>query len=146
MLSVHFVHSCPEKLTIKDSNIKFLESKTDKNAWFDTFPCAITATDENGIIMNMNNASRIHQKMRVGYDLVGHSAITCHKEPTQTKVRKFYAEQKSNIYSITKDGKKHLVYQAACFTDGKFRGIVEMVLDLSEEVPHFNRDIPSDSH
>lgn len=121
-----------------------MEKTTNKNAWFDAFPGAITATDENGIITNMNKASRERSEMQVGYDLVGHSAITCHKETTQVKVRRLYAEQKHNIYSITKDGKKQLVYQAACFTDGKFSGIVEMVLDLPDEVPHFNRDIPAD--
>jgi transcriptional regulator with PAS, ATPase and Fis domain len=121
-------------------------SNQDPHAWLDAFPGAITATDENGILTYMNKSSRERPEMQVGYDLIGQSAITCHKEPTQTKVRKLYAEQKPNIYSITKDGKKQLVYQAACFTDGTFSGIVEMVLDLPDEMPHFNRDIPSDPH
>lgn len=123
-----------------------MKESMDNHAWLDAFPGAITATDENGIITDMNKASRERPEMQVGYDLVGHSAITCHKEPTQTKVRKLYEQQKSNIYSITKDGKKQLVYQAACFKDGKFSGIVELVLDLPGVVPHFNRDMPSDPH
>jgi hypothetical protein len=32
------------------------------------------------------------------------------------------------------------VYQAPYFIDDKFSGIVEMVLDLPDEVPHFDRD------
>ena len=123
-----------------------MTSSQDPHAWLDAFPGAITATDENGTITFMNKASRGRPEMQVGYDLIGHDAITCHPERTQGKVRKLYAEQKHNIYSITKDGKKQLVYQAACFTDGMFSGIVEMVLDLPDEVPHFNRDIPSDPH
>ena len=123
-----------------------MTSKQDPHAWLDAFPGAITATDQDGIITYMNMCSRERPEMQVGYDLVGHSAITCHKEPTQTKVRKLYAEQKHNIYSITKDGKEQLVYQAACFTDGAFSGIVEMVLDLPDDMPHFNRDMPCDPH
>jgi len=112
----------------------------DKNTWFEVFPGAITVTDENGIIVNMNAESRIREEMQVGFDLIGHNAITCHKEPTQSKVRKMYENQASNIYSITKNGKKQLVYQAAYFIEEKFSGIVEMVLDLPNEVPHFDRD------
>ena len=78
--------------------------------------------------------------MQVGFDLIGHSAITCHKEPTQSKVRKIYKEQQFNIYSIKLGGKKQLVYQAPYFIGGKFSGIVEMVLDLPDDMPHFDRD------
>ncbi|MDP2966688.1 MAG: hypothetical protein Q8N39_11750 [Pelolinea sp.] len=112
----------------------------DKNAWYEVFPGAITVTDENGIIVNMNDESRNREEMQLGFDLTGHNAITCHKEPTQSKVRKMYENQASNIYSITKNGKKQLVYQAAYFIEGKFSGIVEMVLGLPDKVPHFNRD------
>ncbi len=112
----------------------------DKNAWYETFPGAITVTDENGIIVNMNAESRSRKEMQLGFDLIGHNAITCHKEPTQSKVRKLYENQRSNIYSITKDGKKQLVYQSPYFIEGKFSGIVELVLDLPDNIPHFDRD------
>jgi transcriptional regulator with PAS, ATPase and Fis domain len=112
----------------------------DKNAWYEAFPGAITVTDENGIIVNMNAESRDREEMQVGYNLIGHDAITCHKEPTQSKVRKLYENQSTNIYSITKNGKKQLVYQTPYFIEEKFNGFVELVLDLPDEVPHFNRD------
>ena len=78
--------------------------------------------------------------MQVGFDLIGHNAITCHKEPTQSKMRKIYKEQKFNFYSITLNGQKQMVYQAPYFIDGKFSRIVEMVLDLPENTPHLDRD------
>jgi transcriptional regulator with PAS, ATPase and Fis domain len=116
------------------------EQIMDKNAWYKAFPGAITVTDENGIIVNMNAESRGRPEMQVGSDLIGQNAITCHKEPTQSKVRKIYEEQRFNVYEITLKGKKQLVYQAPYFIDDKFSGIVEMVLDLPDEVPHFDRD------
>ena len=67
-------------------------------------PGSKLVADENGIIVNMNAESRGRPEMQVGFDLIGHSAITCHKEPTQSMVRKIYKEQQSNIYSITLNG------------------------------------------
>ena len=117
-----------------------MATKRDPNDWYEAFPGAITVTDENGTIINMNAESRGRPEMQVGHSLIGQNAITCHKEPTQSKVRKMYEQQRSNVYSITKDGKKQLVYQAAYFIEGQFSGIVELVLDLPADMPHFDRD------
>ena len=114
----------------------------DNQAWFKVFPGAITVTNEEGIILSMNEGSAEMFKNDGGYALIGHNAITCHKEPTQSKVRKIYETQQPNIYSIQKNGKKQLIYQTPYFIDGSFSGVVEICLDMPEEVPHFNRDIP----
>jgi hypothetical protein len=50
-------------------------------------PGSVLVTDEDGIIVNMNAESRGRPEMQVGFDLIGQNAITCHKEPTQGKVR-----------------------------------------------------------
>lgn len=111
-------------------------------AWFKVFPGAITVTDENGIILEMNDQSAEMFKDDGGYEIIGWDAITCHPEPTQTKVRKMYETQKPNIYSIQKNGQKQLVYQTPYFEDNKFSGFVEICLPMPEEIPHFNRDEP----
>jgi hypothetical protein len=51
-----------------------------------------------------------------------------------------YENHTLNVYTITKNGKKKLIYQAPYFVDGKFSGIVEMSLPLPEEIPHYDRD------
>lgn len=112
----------------------------EKHAWYKVFPGAITVTDKAGIILEMNDKSEEMFKNDGGYALIGHNAITCHKEPTQSKVRKMYETEQPNIYSITKNGKKQLVYQTPYFIDDKFAGVVEICLDLPDEVPHFDRD------
>jgi transcriptional regulator with PAS, ATPase and Fis domain len=113
-----------------------------EHAWYKAFPGAITVTDQDGFILEMNDGSAEMFKNDGGYALIGHNAITCHKEPTQTKVRKIYDTQQPNIYSIQKNGKKTLVYQTPYFIEGVFSGVVEICLDLPEEIPHFNRDAP----
>jgi PAS domain S-box-containing protein len=112
----------------------------ENNNWYKVFPGAITVTDENGTILQMNDASAKMFEKDGGYEIMGRNAITCHPEPTQTKVRKLYETESRNIYSITKNGKKQLIYQTPYFVDGKFSGIVEICLDLPEEIPHFDRD------
>lgn len=112
----------------------------DKSNWYKVFPGAITVTDSEGNIIEMNDASAELFKNDGGYEIMGRNAITCHPEPAQTKVRKIYETQSQNIYSITKNGKKSLVYQTPYIVDGKFAGIVELFLNLPDEIPHFNRD------
>jgi len=110
------------------------------NAWFKVFPGAITVTDDQGSIINMNDQSSEMFKKDGGYEIMGRNAITCHPEPTQTKVREIYESQSPNIYSIQKNGQKQLVYQTPYFVEGEFSGFVEICLPLPAEIPHFNRD------
>jgi DUF438 domain-containing protein len=112
----------------------------DKNSWYKAFPGAITVTDKDGTVINMNDASAELFKDDGGFAVLGRNAITCHPERTQEKVRKLYENHSYNIYSITKNGEKRLVYQAPYFIDGEFAGLVELYLKLPEDIPHFDRD------
>ncbi len=109
-------------------------------AWFKYFPGAITVTDADAIVIEMNEKSAEMFKGDGGYDVLGRNAITCHPERTREKVRQIYESQSANIYSIQKNGEKQLIYQTPYFEDGKFLGVVEICLPLPEEIPHFNRD------
>ena len=112
----------------------------EKVNWSKYFPASITVTDANGTIFEMNDASINSYTKDGSAALIGTNAIDCHKEPTLSKVKKLYAEHGLNVYTITKNGKKKLVYQASYFVEGKFSGMVEMSLPLPEEMPHFDRD------
>ncbi len=108
--------------------------------WFKYFPGAITVTDENAIIVDMNDASAEMYEEDGGFALIGQSVIFCHPKSVQEKVRQIFENQKPNVYSIQKHGKKKLIYQTPYFKDGNFAGVVELSLPLPEEVPHFDRD------
>ncbi len=123
-----------------DSSYHALRPLMEKVNWSKYFPASITVTDANGTIIEMNDASINSYAKDGGAALIGTNAIDCHKEPTLSKVKKLYAENGLNVYTITKNGKKKLVYQASYFIEGKFTGIVEMSLPLPEEMPHFDRD------
>ncbi len=110
------------------------------DTWFKHFPGAITITDENAIIIAMNDAAAEAFKDDGGYDLVGQSVIDCHPADVQEKVRQLYTSGEPNVYTVTKHGKKKLVYQTPYYEDGKLAGVVELSLPLPEEIPHFERD------
>jgi transcriptional regulator with PAS, ATPase and Fis domain len=112
----------------------------DKQNWSKFFPAAITVTDEKGIITDMNDMSIAGYQKDGGSKLIGTNSIDCHKEPSLSKVKKMYENHTLNVYTITKNGKKKLIYQAPYFVDGKFSGIVEMSLPLPDEMPHYDRD------
>ena len=57
----------------------------DKNTRYKAFRGAIRVTDENGIIVTTNADSGNREEMLLGFNLIRHNAITCHKEPTQSK-------------------------------------------------------------
>jgi hypothetical protein len=50
------------------------------------------------------------------------------------------AERRTNVYTIQKNGKKKLIYQAPWFRDGVYAGFVELSLEIPWDLPHFNRD------
>ncbi len=112
----------------------------EKSHWSKYFPAAITVTDENGIITEMNDVSITGYQKDGGANLIGTNAIDCHKEPSLSKVRKLYNDHELNVYTITKNGKKKLVYQAPYFVEGVFSGMVEMSLPLPDDMPHYDRD------
>jgi len=112
----------------------------EKVNWSKYFPASIMVTDENGIIVEMNDVSVENYQKDGGANLIGTNAIECHKEPSLSKVKKLYREHGLNVYTITKNGKKKLVYQASYFVEGKFSGMVEISLPLPDEIPHFDRD------
>ncbi|MDO9546107.1 MAG: hypothetical protein Q7J07_05080 [Pelolinea sp.] len=115
----------------------------EKNAWVNVFPGAITVTDSEGTVIEMNEESATKLfKGDGGYEVLGRNAITCHPPRTREKVRRIYETHSFNIYSITKNGQKYLVYQAPYFIEEEFSGIVEMFLELPDELPHFDRDNP----
>lgn len=47
--------------------------------------------------------------------------------------------KQAHTYTIEKNGRKKMIYQSPWFTDGQYRGFVEIVLELPESLPHYIR-------
>jgi hypothetical protein len=48
-------------------------------------------------------------------------------------------ERRPNVYTIEKNGKKKLIYQAPWYDQDRYAGFIELSLDIPFEMPHFVR-------
>ncbi len=115
-------------------------STTSRGHWTEQIKAAITVTDADGKILEMNPGSIEVFKADGGAKLIGTNVFDCHPEPSKTKLAAMYKEQKPNHYTISKNGVRKIIHQVPLFQDGKFAGFVEMSMQIPDEMPHFKRD------
>ena len=108
--------------------------------WVDEFPGGVTVCDTEGRIVEMNEKSREVFAADGGGKLIGTSVLDCHPEPSRSKLEGMMAERRTNVYTIRKNGRKKLIYQAPWTKDGVYAGFVELSLEIPWDVPHFDRD------
>lgn len=95
---------------------------------------AVTVCDGEGIIRYMNERSAEVFTADGGASLIGSSLFDCHPEPALTKLKELLEHQRTNVYTIEKNGKKKLIYQTPC--EG---GLMEISIELPETMEHFQR-------
>ncbi len=110
------------------------------HAWVREFPGAVTVCDRDGLILEMNDRSAEVFASDGGRALLGRNVLDCHPEPARTKLAEMLAAGRTNVYTIEKKGVKKFIFQAPWRRDGEPAGLVEMVLELPPEMPHFVRD------
>lgn len=111
-----------------------------RNEWVGGSPVAITVCDAEGRIIEMNARSREVFAADGGGKLIGTNVLDCHPEPSRSKLAAMMAGRQANVYTIQKNGRKKLIYQAPWYKDGLYAGFVELSLELPADMPHFNRD------
>ncbi|HBF87841.1 MAG TPA: diguanylate cyclase [Bacteroidales bacterium] len=108
--------------------------------WSKELNIAITVADANGIIQDMNQKSMMTFQKSGSESLIGKSLYDCHPQKANEKINELMAEQKTNAYTIEKNGIKKLIYQTPWFENGKFKGLVELSLEIPFEMKHFVRN------
>jgi transcriptional regulator with PAS, ATPase and Fis domain len=111
-----------------------------EHVWVKEFPGAVTVCDTEGRIVEMNSRSLKVFAADGGAKLIGTDVLACHPEPSRTKLKGLMDERRTNVYTIRKNGKKKLIYQAPWFKDGVYAGFVELSLEIPSDMPHFDRD------
>jgi len=111
----------------------------DKFNWAGELPVAITVCDKDGIIIYMNDKSKKTFEKDGGEALIGKNVYNCHPEPAKSNLRGMIELQKSNSYTIEKNGIKKLIYQTPWFENGEYKGFVELSLEIPFDLPHFVR-------
>jgi len=110
-----------------------------ENEWVKEFPGSIIACDENGIITDLNDKAAASYATEGGRALLGTNVLDCHPEPARTKLGELMAGRTRNVYTIEKAGVKKLIFQVPRMEEGKFRGYVELSLEIPFDMPHFLR-------
>jgi transcriptional regulator with PAS, ATPase and Fis domain len=109
-------------------------------SWIKEFPTAITITDAEGLILEMNDKAALTFASDGGYALVGTSVLNCHPELARSKLAALMEGRRTNVYTIEKKGVKKLIYQAPWFKDGQYAGFIEFSFEIPVNLPHFIRD------
>ncbi|MDI6765813.1 MAG: PAS domain-containing protein [Bacteroidota bacterium] len=110
-----------------------------KQDWVRNFPGAITVCNTEGTILEMNEAAIKTFRDDGGEKLIGTNVLDCHPEPSRTKLNELLLSQKTNVYTIEKNGIKKLIYQSPWYENGKYAGMAELSLEIPQELPHFIR-------
>jgi len=90
--------------------------------------------------LEMNAKSAANFMEEGGERLIGKKIFDCHPEPARAKFRKLLRRRLTNVYTVEKRGKRKLIYQAPWYKAGKYRGLVELSLEIPRHIPNFNRD------
>jgi transcriptional regulator with PAS, ATPase and Fis domain len=111
-----------------------------RHAWVQEFSGAITVTDQEGKILEMNAKAAKAFEKDGGEKLIGTNVLNCHPEKAQVKLRAIMDNRRTNVYTIEKAGVKKLIYQAPWFKGRKYAGVVELSVEIPFDLPHFVRD------
>ncbi len=111
--------------------------KNDGFDWAKELNCAVTVCDREANIIYMNDKSKATFAGRG--DLMGKNLKGCHKPESWDKILNLLANGGTNVYTISKNNQKKLIYQTAWFNEGEVGGLVELSMVIPEEMPHYIR-------
>ena len=106
--------------------------------YFKGLNLAITISAKDGEILYQNDSS-----IEVNGDARGRDLMKCHNERSQQIIQHLLDDAATNVYTISKKGKKKLIYQTPWYEveNGKREpaGLVEFSIILPENMPHYDR-------
>ena len=121
--------------------------------WIEAYPHCVTVCDTEGTIIAMNAASQNNFKKYGGGRLIGTSLFDCHPESANEIIRNLLAGRTGNTYITESTDKKRLISQVPWYQDNQFRGLVETIIDLPQDmlvkkrkpsqVPHLHAVAPA---
>jgi len=109
------------------------------NNWSKELPIAITVTDKNGVIIEMNDRSAETFAKYGGIELLGKPLNDCHNPRSQEIIAGLSENKTTNVYTIEKNGVKKLIFQSPWFSNGEYAGLVELSMIIPEDMPHYIR-------
>ncbi len=116
-----------------------MECKAESFQWAEDMEAAITVCDREGVVVFMNKRSR-ETFNKNGESMVGRNLMPCHNERSKQIIHEMMTQDKPHCYTITKQGRKKLIFQTPWRADGEVKGLVEFSFVLPDKMPHYDRD------
>ena len=107
--------------------------------WQDEFDCAITVCDTEGVILYMNDKSKL-TFAKYGDNIIGRNLQEFHGAKSWEMICKMLKNNESNHYTIQKDGVKKIIHQKPWYENGELKGLVEFSFVIPTDMQHFSRD------
>lgn len=114
------------------------DSKNSTLDWAEQMNCAATVCDIEGNVIYMNEKAR--ETFAKHGDMRGRNLMPCHSQRSREIIRHMLATGQSNSYTITKGGRKKLIYQTPWRINGEIAGLVELSMVIPADMPHYDRD------
>lgn len=111
----------------------------DSFQWAEDIEAAVTVSDKEGVVVYMNKRSR-ETFNKNGESMVGRSMLPCHNERSKEIINEMLTQNVPHCYTITKKGRKKMIFQTPWRVDGEVKGLVEFSFILPDEMPHYDRD------
>ena len=74
-----------------------------------------------------------------GVKIIGNNLFDCHPPKAAEILKDLLENEKTNAYTIEKNGVKKLIYQVPWYENGQFGGLVELSLEIPFDMPHYVR-------
>ncbi len=108
--------------------------------WARELCVAITVSDTSGKIVYLNDKSAATFSKYGGRDLEGKNLKDCHLATSWDMIIEIMKSEKSNCYTIEKEGIRKLILQAPWYDQGKVGGLVELSIEIPFIMEHFVRE------
>lgn len=105
--------------------------------YFEELPMAITISDKDGNILDMNQRSADVNSH--GQKIIGKNLYECHPPRAAAILRDLYEGQKMNTYTVEKNGVKKQILQLPWYENGEFGGLIEFSCEIPFDQPNYVR-------
>jgi hypothetical protein len=112
----------------------------EEHAWVKELLAEVMVCDTTGTILEMNAEAEALFDDDGGRGLLGLNVLTCHPEPSRSKLERMLAKPVVNAYFNTENGEKRFFFQSPWYQNGQYAGFVEFSFEVPENIPHFIRE------
>ena len=105
--------------------------------FFKDVPYSVTVCDADGCVVYQNETA-----IKKDGDALGSNLKDCHSPRSWQMICDMLESGRSNVYTITKNGRHKIIHQQPWLKDGSIAGIIELSIELPaplEALPHYDR-------